>query len=128
VAHFGVVQAFLVEPFVASKVVPGLKTRRLDRLSIWALVASSLALQDARIEPGNEILTKAAVVFGTGFGPLDLTAAFCASASEYGCAKADAIVFPRRWIIPQPVTSPKIPDRRGRISPSPAEGFQARLP
>ena len=43
----GLRRAFLVEPFHPAGIVPGLKTRRLDRLSAWALVASSLALQDA---------------------------------------------------------------------------------
>jgi 3-oxoacyl-[acyl-carrier-protein] synthase II len=90
----GVRKAFLVEPFVASQVVPGMKTRRLDRLSVWALVASSLALQDAKIELQNEDMSKGGVVFGTGFGPLDLTSAFCASAATYGFAGTDAIVFP----------------------------------
>src|SRR5437660_5622976 len=34
-------RAFVVPPFRPATVVPGLKTRRLDRLSVWALVASS---------------------------------------------------------------------------------------
>jgi|SRR5580658_828343 hypothetical protein len=46
----GLRRAFLVKPFRPASVVPGLKTRRLDRLSAWALVASSLALQDAGID------------------------------------------------------------------------------
>jgi 3-oxoacyl-(acyl-carrier-protein) synthase len=90
----GLRKAFLVEPFVASAVIPGLKTRRLDRLSIWALVASSLALQDAGFKTQSEDLSRGGVVFGTGFGPLELTGAFCTSAAEYGCSRADAIVFP----------------------------------
>src|ERR1700691_4078741 len=46
----GLRRAFLVPPFRPASVVPGLKTRRLDRLSAWALVASSLALKDAGID------------------------------------------------------------------------------
>ena len=46
----GLRRAFLVNPFRPASVVPGLKTRRLDRLSAWALVASSLAIQDAGID------------------------------------------------------------------------------
>jgi hypothetical protein len=33
-------RAFLVEPFRPASIVPGLKTRRLDRLSAWAVVAA----------------------------------------------------------------------------------------
>ncbi len=46
----GLRRAFLVEPFRPADVVPGLKTRRLDRLSAWGLVAASLAIQDAGID------------------------------------------------------------------------------
>ena len=49
-ATAGLRRAFLVDPFRPANVVPGLKTRRLDRLSAWALVASSLAIQDAGID------------------------------------------------------------------------------
>jgi 3-oxoacyl-(acyl-carrier-protein) synthase len=87
-------KACLVEPFRPSDVVPGLKTRRLDRLSVWALVASSLALQDAQLDMSTIDRSRCGVVFGTGFGPTELTEAFCASVADYGCSKADAIVFP----------------------------------
>jgi len=40
-------RAYQVQAFHPAKLVPGVKTRRLDRLSCWALVAASLALQDA---------------------------------------------------------------------------------
>ncbi len=48
----GVRRAFLVKPFRPASVVPGLKTRRLDRLPAWALVASALAIKDAGIDLG----------------------------------------------------------------------------
>lgn len=90
----GLRNAYLAEPFLPSAVVPGLKTRRLDRLSVWALVASALALQDAQVDPATVIHSRCGVIFGTGFGPTDLTGAFCSSAADNGCSKADAIVFP----------------------------------
>jgi len=43
-------RAFLVPRFRPADVVPGLKTRRMDRLSAWALLASTLALQDAGLD------------------------------------------------------------------------------
>ncbi len=87
-------RAYLVEPFRAGDVVPGLKTRRLDRLSVWSLVATSLALQDAHLDLQTEDRSRAAVVFGTGLGCLELTEAFFQSMAENGCAKADPIIFP----------------------------------
>ena len=49
----GLRRAYMVKPFHPAGIVPGLKTRRLDRLSAWAMVASSLALQDAGVDlPG----------------------------------------------------------------------------
>ena len=90
----GLRRACLVEPFLPSSVVPGLKTRRLDRLSVWALVASSLALQDAQLDLTNVARHRCGVVLGTGFGPQELTGAFCSSVAESGFSKADAIIFP----------------------------------
>jgi hypothetical protein len=94
-------RAFLVKPFRPASVVPGLKTRRLDRLSAWALVASSLALQDAGIdlgqpEPEPEKFDRAriAVVFGTGFGCAELTEAFYQSAAVNGWRGTDPSPFP----------------------------------
>jgi hypothetical protein len=80
-------------------VVPGLKTRRLDRLSAWALVASSLALQDAGIDlsqvDGNQVdRSRVAVVFGTGFGCAELTEAFYQSAAGNGWSRTDPSPFP----------------------------------
>ena len=55
-----------MKPFRPASVVPGLKTRRLDRLSAWAMVASSLAIQDAGIDLSQVDRSRVAVVFGTG--------------------------------------------------------------
>lgn len=72
----GLRRGFLVKPFRPASVVPGLKTRRLDRLSAWAMVASSLALQDSGIDLSEVDKSRVAVVFGTGFGCAELTEAF----------------------------------------------------
>jgi 3-oxoacyl-[acyl-carrier-protein] synthase II len=86
--------ARFVESFRPRDIVPGIKTRRFDRLSIWAVIASYLALEDAQIDPNDISGPGYGVVFGTGFGPLDSTEAFCRSVADYGHVKADAIVFP----------------------------------
>jgi hypothetical protein len=90
----GLRRAFLVEPFRPASVVSGLKTRRLDRLSAWALVASSLAIQDAGIDLSQVDRSRVAVVFATGFGCVELTEAFFQSAATNGWSGTDPITFP----------------------------------
>lgn len=87
-------RAFLVPAFRAAEVVPGLKTRRLDRLSVWALVASSLALKDAGIDLNQVDRSRIAVVFATAFGCVELTEAFYLSAAANGWNGTDPITFP----------------------------------
>jgi 3-oxoacyl-(acyl-carrier-protein) synthase len=90
----GLRRAFLVQPFRAASVVPGLKTRRLDRLSTWALVASSLAIQDAGIDLNHVDRSRVAVVFATAFGCVELTEAFYLSAAANGWNGTDPSTFP----------------------------------
>lgn len=87
-------RAFLVKPFRPVDVVPGLKTRRLDRLSAWAMVASSLAIQDAGIDLSHLDRSRIAVVFGTGFGCAELTENFFQSAAVNGWSGTDPSPFP----------------------------------
>ena len=87
-------RAFLVQPFRPTSVVPGLKTRRLDRLSAWALVASSLAIKDADIDLTQVDRSRIAVVFATAFGCVDLTEAFYLSAAANGWNGTDPSTFP----------------------------------
>ncbi|MEW6366657.1 MAG: beta-ketoacyl synthase N-terminal-like domain-containing protein [Acidobacteriota bacterium] len=90
----GARRAFLIEPFRPAEVVPGLKTRRLDRLSTWSLVAASLALQDAGIDLGRLDRSMFGVVLGTGYGCLELSEAYLVNIGQYGYAKSDPIIFP----------------------------------
>ena len=87
-------RGFLVPPFRATEVVPGVKVRRLDRLSAWALVASALAIQDAGIDLQQIDLSRVAVVFATAFGCIELTEAFYLSAAARGWSGTDPITFP----------------------------------
>jgi hypothetical protein len=87
-------RGFLVPTFRPATVVPGLKTRRLDRLSVWALVASSLALNDAGIDLNEVDRSRVAVVFATAFGCVELTEAFYLSAAANGWNGTDPITFP----------------------------------
>lgn len=90
----GLRRAFLVTPFQPSSVVPGIKTRRLDRLSAWAVVASSLALQDAGIDLNLWDRSRVAVVFGTGSGCIESAESFYQSAHANGWSGTDPITFP----------------------------------
>jgi 3-oxoacyl-(acyl-carrier-protein) synthase len=90
----GLRRAYLVNPFRPSDVVPGLKTRRLDRLSVWSLVAASLAVKDAGLDLAQANRSRAAVVFATGLGCVELTEAYFRSASDNGWSGVDPIVFP----------------------------------
>jgi hypothetical protein len=87
-------RAFLVPPFRPANVVPGLKTRRLDRLSAWALVASALAIKDAGIDLNQVDRSRVAVVFATAFGCVELTEAFYLSAGANGWNGTDPSTFP----------------------------------
>jgi beta-ketoacyl synthase-like protein len=89
----GLRRAFLVKPFRPVSVVPGLKTRRLDRLSAWALVASSLAIKDSGIDLGHVDRSRIAVVSATGFGCVELTEAFYQSAAANGWSGTDPSTF-----------------------------------
>jgi 3-oxoacyl-(acyl-carrier-protein) synthase len=90
----GLRRAFLVEPFRPANIVPGLKTRRLDSLSAWALVAASLALRDAGVDLNLMDRSRIAVFFATGLGCVELTMAFYQSAAANGWAGTDPITFP----------------------------------
>ena len=90
----GVRRAFLVNPFRPASVVPGLKTRRLDRLSAWALVASALAIKDAGIDLTQEDRSRVVVVFASGLGCVELTEDFYRSAAAHGWSGTDPSTFP----------------------------------
>jgi hypothetical protein len=87
-------RAFLVPPFRPATVVPGVKTRRLDRLSVWALVASFLAIKDAGLDLNQVDRSRVAVIFATSFGCVELTEAFYLSAAANGWNGTDPVTFP----------------------------------
>lgn len=86
--------AYLVPPFRPTDVAPGLKTRRLDRLSVWSLVAAWLAIQDSGLDLNQVDRSRVAVIFGTELGCIELTEAFFRSAASHGWSQTDPIVFP----------------------------------
>jgi hypothetical protein len=83
-----------VRPFNPAAIVPGAKTRRLDRLSCWTLVAAALALRDAGVDLDAIDRSRVAVLFATGFGCVELTESFYRSAALNGWNGTDPITFP----------------------------------
>jgi hypothetical protein len=85
--------AYQVPPFRVTDVVPGLRVRRLDRLSVWALVSATLALESAGLMPGAVDGDRGGVACGSSLGCQDRTQDFLAALAE-NPAKADPILFP----------------------------------
>jgi 3-oxoacyl-(acyl-carrier-protein) synthase len=87
-------RAYLTPAFRAVEVIPGVNTRRIDRLSTWCLAASAIALRDAGVDLASRDRPRVAVVAATGLGCLDLTEAYFRSALEHGWEQTDPILFP----------------------------------
>ncbi len=87
-------RAHLVPRFKAGDIVPGLKARRLDLLTVWAIAAAHLAIEDAGVDITALNPARVAIICGTGFGCLERSEAFLASANRYGYASTDPIIFP----------------------------------
>jgi hypothetical protein len=85
--------ACMVPPFRATDVVPGLRTRRMDRLSVWGLVSGSLVFQTAGIDPSTIDPDRTGVVCGSALGCLERTQDFLAAVAQ-DAARADPILFP----------------------------------
>lgn len=87
-------RAFMVPRFRAGDIVPGLRARRMDPLTVWAIASVRLAVEDAGIDISAFDPSRLAVVAGFAFGCLERSEAFLASAARYGWGSADAITFP----------------------------------
>jgi len=68
--------------------------RRMDRLGIFAVSASRMALQDAGIELTDDNRERIGVIFGTGMGPMESMESFFRPLLEEGPAAANPAVFP----------------------------------
>jgi 3-oxoacyl-[acyl-carrier-protein] synthase II len=68
--------------------------RRVDRLGIFSVIATKVALQDAGIEIGDENRNRIGVIFGTGVGPMESMEQFSRPLFDEGPAAANPAVFP----------------------------------
>jgi 3-oxoacyl-[acyl-carrier-protein] synthase II len=68
--------------------------RRMDRLGIFSVVASSIALKDAGIAIDDENRNRVGVIFGTGVGPMESMENFSKPLIAEGPAAANPAIFP----------------------------------
>jgi 3-oxoacyl-[acyl-carrier-protein] synthase II len=68
--------------------------KRVDRLGVFAVIASRLALADGTLELTDENRTRVGAVVGTGVGPMESMEEFAAPVIEEGAGGANPAVFP----------------------------------
>jgi 3-oxoacyl-[acyl-carrier-protein] synthase II len=68
--------------------------KRVDRLGLFAVIASRLALADAGLELTDENRTRVGAIVGTGVGPMESMEEFAAPVIDEGATGANPAVFP----------------------------------
>lgn len=68
--------------------------RRMDRLGIFCVVASRLALEAGKLELDERTGERVGTILGTGIGPMDSMEAFSRPLLEEGPAAANPAIFP----------------------------------
>ncbi|WP_198942979.1 beta-ketoacyl-[acyl-carrier-protein] synthase family protein [Actinophytocola xanthii] len=68
--------------------------RRMDRLGVFAVVTSAMALEDAGLDPAEHDPDRVGVVLGTGLGPVESIERFTVPVLESGAVAANPAVFP----------------------------------
>lgn len=69
-------------------------TRRMDRLGIFAVCATRLALDDAGLRISDENRERIGVIFGTGVGPMESMENFSRPLFDEGPGAANPAIFP----------------------------------
>ena len=68
--------------------------KRVDRLGLFSIISSKLALEDGGVEVTDDNRERIGVILGTGVGPMESMEAFAAGVIEEGAAGANPAVFP----------------------------------
>jgi 3-oxoacyl-[acyl-carrier-protein] synthase II len=68
--------------------------KRVDRLGLFSIIASRLALTDAGLELSDENRTRVGAILGTGVGPMESMEGFAVGVIEEGAGGANPAVFP----------------------------------
>lgn len=68
--------------------------KRVDRLGLFSVISTKLALEDAGIEVGEDNRARIGVIIGTGVGPMESMEEFSQPVIEEGPAMANPAIFP----------------------------------
>ena len=68
--------------------------KRVDRLGVFSIIASRLALEDAGLELTDENRTRVGAILGTGVGPMESMVDFAIPVVAEGADSANPAVFP----------------------------------
>jgi 3-oxoacyl-[acyl-carrier-protein] synthase II len=74
--------------------LPPKERKRVDRLGLFSVIGSKLALEDAGLEITEENRGRVGAIIGTGVGPMESMEAFSRPVIEEGAAAANPAVFP----------------------------------
>ncbi len=81
-------------PLTASDFLSGKERKRVDRLGLFAIIGSRLALEDAGFELTDENRTRVGAIIGTGVGPMESMEDFSRDILTLGAEGANPAVFP----------------------------------
>jgi 3-oxoacyl-[acyl-carrier-protein] synthase II len=68
--------------------------KRVDRLGLFSIIASKLALEDGGVEVSDDNRERIGAILGTGVGPMESMEAFAVGVIEDGASGANPAVFP----------------------------------
>jgi 3-oxoacyl-[acyl-carrier-protein] synthase II len=68
--------------------------KRVDRIGLFSVITSKLALADAGLEVDDDNRARVGVIIGTGIGPMQSMEEFCRPIFEEGPSAANPAVFP----------------------------------
>jgi len=80
--------------FDPAEYLPPKDRKRVDRLGLFSIIGSKLALEDAGIEITEANRGRIGAIIGTGVGPMESMEAFSRPVIEEGAAAANPAVFP----------------------------------
>jgi 3-oxoacyl-[acyl-carrier-protein] synthase II len=80
--------------FDPAEYLPPKERKRVDRLGLFSVIGSNLALDDADLELSDDNRARVGAIIGTGVGPMESMEAFSRPVLEEGPAAANPAVFP----------------------------------
>ena len=80
--------------FAASDFLSAKQRKRVDRLGVFSIIASNLALADAGLELTDDNRNRVGAIVGTGVGPMESMEGFAAPVMSEGADAANPALFP----------------------------------